>query len=162
MQQDEFDGYYNITFEYEVSLNDFKELLIENFPTSNIFIRCFNDNETIEHSHNHDKDKFDVWMDVFYLKAKGVYDFEDVKTRVELELSDELQILPWQVMEFLQAFSKKVHSKIYVLMTDVEKVSFSFSDCSFWCIDNNKRKIVFDAEEFFDNPKNMYLDYIPF
>ncbi len=160
MQQDKFDGYYNIDFEHEINVNDLKALLIENFPTSNIFIR--NEDETIEHFYNHDKDTFDVWMSVEYLKTDGVYDFGDVRTSVVLEIWSGLQFSPFKVMEFLHAFSKKVNTKIYVLMTDVEKVSFSFSDYSFWCIDNDKRKIVFEAEEFCDNPKNVYQDYIPF
>ncbi len=160
MQQDKFDGYYNIDFEHEINVNDLRDFLIERFPTTNILIES--DDETIEHWGNHDNDKFDIYMSVVYLETDGVYDFEDAKTRLVLEISDVLQVSPLDIMMFLQNISQKINSKIYVLMTDVEKVSFSFSDYSFWCIDNDKRKVVFDAEEFCDNPKTAYQDYIPF
>ena len=157
MQQDELDGYYNIDFENEFNINELKDLMIKIFPNSNILIES--DNETIEHRHN--DEKFDVWMSIYYLKTDDVYDFKDVKIRALLYVWTELKISSFYIMSFLQKVSEKFNTKIYVPMEDVEKVSFSLDYCSTWCIDNDKSKIVFDVEEFFDNPLNLYCDYLP-
>lgn len=127
MQQDKFDGYYNIDFEIEININDLKNLLIERFPKSNIFIR--GDDGELEHRYNNGK--FDVWMSVYHLKTDGIYDYEDVKTTTTLEIWQGFQVSPLDIMNFIQELSKKLDSKIYILMMDVEKVSFSFSDYSF-------------------------------
>ncbi len=57
--------------------------------------------------------------------------------------------------------SKVLQSKIYIAMDDVEQNLPSFSYYSAWCLDGDKMKIVFDAQEFCDNPKNHYSDYVP-
>lgn len=158
MQQDELDGYYNIDFEIEFNINELKDLMIETFPTSNILVES--DDETIEHRHN--DDIFDIWMSFCYLKTDGAYDFKDVKTRVALEVSLEIQMSYFDIMSFLQTISKKFNTKIYVPIGDVEKVLPSLGNIKTWCIDNDKRKIVFDLEELSGNSLNHYCDYLLF
>ena len=65
-------------------------------------------------------------------------------------------------MDFLQEVSKKFNTKIYVPIEDVEKVLPSLGNIKTWCIDNDKRKIVFDLEELSENPLNHYCDYLLF
>ncbi|PNK61593.1 hypothetical protein [Psychrobacter sp. FDAARGOS_221] len=161
MQQDKLYGYYNIDFEKEMNINDFEKLLIKKFPTCNIHIES--EDETIEHCFNNDNDKFEIWMTVGYLKTDGIYDFEDVKIRVMLDIMTDFEVRPIEVIIALKEVSRKFNTKIYIPMQDVDKgASFTYSDYTFWCIDNDKRKIVFDSEEFDMNPKNLYCDYMPF
>lgn len=164
MQQDELDGYYNILFENEFNINELKDLMIERFPTSNIVfdidIDIDFDYGVIEHRHN--DDKFDISMSIFYLKTDDVYDFKDVKIKAALDISLKLQISSFDIMDFLQEVSKKFNTKIYVPIEDVEKVLPSLGNIKTWCIDNDKRKIVFDLEELSENPLNHYCDYLLF
>ena len=160
MQQDELDGYYNILFENEFNVNELKDLLIERFPTSNIIFDIDDEYGAIEHRYN--DDKFDISISIFYLKKDDVYDFKDVKIRALLYVGTELQISSFDIMNFLQTISKKFKTKIYVPIEDVEKVLPSLGNIKTWCIDNDKRKIVFDLEELSGDSLNHYCDYLLF
>lgn len=158
MQQDKTGEYYNIDFENCIDIDALIHLIQLKFPKCNLSVRY--NQEAYESIHDTNTGIFNVWITLEDLKEDNIYYFSDVKLRCLLYVSNEYNFSNNQIIKFLHDLSMKLHSKIYIPMEDVEENLCSFSYYSIWCIDNDKRKIMFDAQEFFDDCQNQYCEYL--
>ncbi len=159
MQQDNFGEYYNIDFEKIININDLYVVMEIAFPMCNFSIQYNQD--IYEKTYDTNTDIFYIWITIQDLKEDDIYCFDDIKLRALLYISNECNFDKNQIIKFCNELSQKFDSKIYISIEDIEENSWSFSYCSVWCIDNDKRKIMFDAQEFFDNCQNQYCEYLP-
>ncbi|WP_034292515.1 hypothetical protein [Alysiella crassa] len=149
MQQDKLGQYYNIDFEKIININDLFMIMEITFPMYNFSIQYNQD--IYEKTYNTNIDTFHIWITIQDLKEDDIYYFEDIKLRTLFYISNECSFDKNQIIKFCNDLSQKLDSKIYISMEDIEENTFSLNYCSVWCIDNNKMRIMFDAQEFFDD-----------
>lgn len=158
MRQDKINEYYNIDFEKHINIHNLMFFMSNKFKNCNISIRYNQDNiEIINNNYN----DFNICVYFDDLKTGEVYDFLDVKIRGIMYIDTGYNFDSSKIIKLLSEMSKTFQSKIYVSMDDIEKTPSSFSYFSVWCIDGDKMKIMFDTQEFFDDCKNQYSEYLP-
>lgn len=159
MQQDKLGEYYNLDFEKNININDLFMIMEITFPMYNFSIQYNQD--IYEKIYNTDIDTFYIWITIQDLKEDDIYYFEDIKLRTLFYISNECSFDKSQIIKFCNDLSQKLDSKIYISMEDIEENTFSLNYCSVWCIGNNEMKIMFDAQEFFDDYPSQYCDSLP-
>lgn len=152
-------SYYNIDFELKITIEHLKDFFIQFFSKSNIGI--FHNSECFSHyCDNKIDEKFDVCLSITDLTSNGIDDFKDIKSRTLLCVPNDLNLTARNIVNLLHFLSKALPSKIYISMTDLEPSQSSIFDFCFWCIDGNKRKIMFDVQEYYDDFSCQYCDYL--
>ena len=106
MQQNNFDGYYDIYFEKTPNIIDIKNILLRFFPNSNMQIshnhHCF---EIINDNHGN---LFDVYVDFIDLKDDNKLQiYQDVAVISLLYISPILNKISSDIINILKVFSQK-------------------------------------------------------
>lgn len=151
--------YYNIDFEKNINLDQLKDFMINKFPEHNISINY--NQELYEIIHDKNSNKFKIWVSLNDLKTGEIDDFLDVKIRSIWYISIECKLDANKIIKLLHEMTTIIQSKIYISMEDIEQNKSSFSYYSVWCLDGDTMKIMFDAQEFFDDCKSQYTEYLP-
>lgn len=159
MNQDNINEYYNIDFEKNINIHHLKDFILDKFQDFNISIRYNQDNYEI--INNNSYDKFNICISLLDLKTGEIYDFVDIKIRGVMYIDMKYNFYSNKIIKLFNEMSKALQSKIYIPMDDIEQNLSNFSYCSVRCIEGDRMKIMFDAQEFFDDCKNKYSEYLP-
>ena len=158
MNQDDINEYYNIDFENIIDIGMLHTFMKEKFNKFNIQIKY---NKFIyEIINDKNINFFHIWISLEELKSNGIYFFNDIKVRATLFIDRECNFDSKKIIKLFYYMSQKLNSKIYIMMEDIEKNLSELSCFCAWCIDKYKRKIMFDSQEFYDDYKSKYCDYI--
>ena len=139
--------YLNIDFEKEV---DFKKLINSFLIRFDEFKVAIGINFKLSSNIKEEDEKAKIFWDISEIDG-----YADIKLRSQIEFSEDIELPLDEFILWLHIISINLDSKIFVEIEMLENpIEYSVA----WCIDGKTRKLVFDAEEHFEDSEFAYCE----
>lgn len=156
--------WFNVDLECKLDILKFEEFFFRTqiFWDCNLAYLVFRDNlepvyqEKVVHGTERVK-HIDIYMTFSNLSENSIDLFADVKTRLEINISENVELLFGDMYNWFHDLSLHLNSKVYV---DFDEPLGSPKFGLAWCIDGNKRSVVFNVEDDEDIPNLRYVNDI--